>query len=158
MHLTDVCGAGGAAGGGGRRGGRGREAAGGAAADGRRSGEQVAPAALPQGTIHRVDPDFGSTLTVSNRDSHSNCWVNWKIMGRPCEFQVIPGVSSALQHERAILPESRSRPPDLGSARPRGQGGVKNMVKTVGDSQIAPPKPYGKSEQDAQGGSHTATP
>jgi hypothetical protein len=26
--------------------------------------------------IHRVDPDFGSTLTVSSRDSQSNCWVN----------------------------------------------------------------------------------
>ena len=41
-----------------------------------------------EGKIHRVDPDFGSTLTVSNRDSQSNCWVNWKIMGQPCEFQV----------------------------------------------------------------------
>jgi hypothetical protein len=40
-----------------------------------------------KGKIHRVDPDFGSTLTVSNRDSQSNCWVNWKIMGQPCEFQ-----------------------------------------------------------------------
>jgi hypothetical protein len=35
-----------------------------------------------------VDPDFGPTLTVSNRDSQFNCWVNWKIMGQPCEFQV----------------------------------------------------------------------
>ena len=38
--------------------------------------------------IHRVGPDFGSTLTVSNRDFQSNCWVNWKLMGQPCEFQV----------------------------------------------------------------------
>ena len=38
--------------------------------------------------IHRVDPDFRSTLIVSNRDSQSNCWVNCKIMGQPCEFQV----------------------------------------------------------------------
>ena len=38
--------------------------------------------------IHRVDPDSGSTLTGSIRDSQSNCWVNWKIMGQPCEFQV----------------------------------------------------------------------
>jgi hypothetical protein len=36
----------------------------------------------------RVDPDFGSTLTASNRDSQSKCWVNWKIVGQPCEFQV----------------------------------------------------------------------
>jgi hypothetical protein len=43
---------------------------------------------LANGKIHRVDPDFGSTLTVSNRDSQSNCLVNWKIMGQPCEFQV----------------------------------------------------------------------
>jgi hypothetical protein len=41
-----------------------------------------------KGKIHRVDPEFGSTLTVSNRDYQSNCWVNWKIMGQPCEFQV----------------------------------------------------------------------
>ena len=41
-----------------------------------------------KGKIHRVDPDFGPTLTVSNRNSQSNCWVNWKIMGQPCEFQV----------------------------------------------------------------------
>jgi hypothetical protein len=47
-----------------------------------------------EGKIHRVDPDFGSTLTVSNRDSHSNCWVDWKITGQPCEFQV-PGATSA---------------------------------------------------------------
>jgi hypothetical protein len=47
-----------------------------------------------KGKIHRVDPDLGSTLTVSNRDSQcmtqSNCWVqNWKIMGQPCEFQAL---------------------------------------------------------------------
>jgi hypothetical protein len=29
-----------------------------------------------QSKIHRVDPDFGSTLAVSNRDSQPNCWVN----------------------------------------------------------------------------------
>jgi hypothetical protein len=40
----------------------------------------------PKGKIHRVDPDFGSTLTVSNRDSQSNRWVNLKMMGQPCEF------------------------------------------------------------------------
>ena len=44
-----------------------------------------------EGKIHRNDPDFGSTLTVSNRDSQSDCWVDWKIMGQPCEFQVLPG-------------------------------------------------------------------
>ena len=31
--------------------------------------------------IHRVDPEFGSTLTVSNRDSQSNFWVNLRILG-----------------------------------------------------------------------------
>jgi hypothetical protein len=49
------------------------------------------PADLPCAVkSHRVGPDFGSTLTVSNRDSQSNCWVNWNVMGQPCEFQ-IPG-------------------------------------------------------------------
>jgi hypothetical protein len=49
------------------------------------------PAAHParmEGKIHRVDPDFGSTLTASNGNSQSNCWVNLKIVGQPCEFQV----------------------------------------------------------------------
>ena len=34
-----------------------------------------------------LDPDFGSTLTVSTRDSQSNCRLSWKITGQPCEFQ-----------------------------------------------------------------------
>jgi hypothetical protein len=42
----------------------------------------------PKGKIHRVDPDFGSALTVSNRDSQSNCWVNLKIIVHPGDFQV----------------------------------------------------------------------
>jgi hypothetical protein len=46
-----------------------------------------------KGKIHRVGPDFGSTLTVSSRDYQSKCWVNWKIMGQPCEFQVAVGPS-----------------------------------------------------------------
>jgi hypothetical protein len=41
----------------------------------------------PCGKIPRVDPDFGSTLTSSNRNSQSNCWANWKIVGQPGEFQ-----------------------------------------------------------------------
>jgi hypothetical protein len=48
-----------------------------------------------EGKIHRVDPDFGSTSTVSNRDYQSNCWVNWKIMGQPCEFQVTAALRAA---------------------------------------------------------------
>jgi hypothetical protein len=51
----------------------------------------VSPFAEPDGKVHRVDPDFGSTLTVTNRDSQSNCWVNWKTMGQTCEFQVLDG-------------------------------------------------------------------
>jgi hypothetical protein len=46
-----------------------------------------------EGTRHRGGPDFGSSLTASDRDSQSNCWVNWKIMGQPCEFQVEGGSS-----------------------------------------------------------------
>jgi hypothetical protein len=41
-----------------------------------------------EGKIHRADPDFGSTVTVSTRNYQSNCWVNWKINGPPCEYQV----------------------------------------------------------------------
>ena len=61
-----------------------------------------------KGKNHRVDPDFGSALTVSNRDSQSNCWANWKIMGQPCEFQVLPSPSST---RRAPLPRSPRRRP-----------------------------------------------
>ena len=35
---------------------------------------------------HRVDPEFGSTLRLLYRDFQSNCWVNLKILGQPCEF------------------------------------------------------------------------
>ena len=42
-----------------------------------------------KGKIHRVDPEFGSTLTVSNRDFQSNCWVNLRILGQPCEFYLV---------------------------------------------------------------------
>ena len=40
------------------------------------------------GRTHRVGPDFGPALTISSRDSQSNRWVDWKITGQPCEFQV----------------------------------------------------------------------
>jgi hypothetical protein len=67
-----------------------------------------------QGKVHRVDPlvdpDFGSTLTVSNRDSHSNCWVNWKTMGQPCEFQVFP-VRSICRRAFPVT-DTISDPPD----------------------------------------------
>ena len=42
-----------------------------------------------EGKIHRVGPEFGPTLTASNRDYQSNCWADWKFMGQPCEFQVV---------------------------------------------------------------------
>jgi hypothetical protein len=51
-----------------------------------------------EGKIHRVDPAFGSTLTASNRDSQSNCWVNSKIVGQPCEFQVLRPATSTRSH------------------------------------------------------------
>jgi hypothetical protein len=53
-----------------------------------------------QGKTHRVGPDFGSTLTVSSRDYQSKCWVNWKSMGQPCEFQVCAR-RTALRHTHA---------------------------------------------------------
>ena len=48
-----------------------------------------------EGNIRRVGPDFGSTLTVSSRGLQSNCWVNWKVMGQPCEFQVTAAAAAA---------------------------------------------------------------
>ena len=61
------------------------------------------------GKIHRVGPYFGSTLTVANRDSQSNCWVNWKTMGLPCEFQVLarrPLAPSAVRYGSSMHNES----------------------------------------------------
>jgi hypothetical protein len=69
-----------------------------------------------EGKIHRVDPDFGSTLTVSNTDSQVNCWVNWKIIGQPCELQVmgtrgrevaVRGGAAARQAAIALQPTPR---------------------------------------------------
>ena len=59
--------------------------------DGESDDDDVGDGSELEGKIHRVDSDFGSSLTVSNRDHQSNCWVNWKIMGQPCEFQVLLG-------------------------------------------------------------------
>ena len=59
--------------------------------------------------IHRVDPEFGSTLTVSNRDSQSNCWVNLRILGQPCEFHLEIAADSkgrrlsCATHRRAVV-------------------------------------------------------
>jgi hypothetical protein len=64
----------------------------------------------PKGKIHRVDPDFGSTLTVSNRDSQSNCWVNWKIMGQPCEFQVLAAGGGVTFTPPVIVDHSQAKP------------------------------------------------
>jgi hypothetical protein len=50
--------------------------------------DETSVMAAHEGKIHRVDPDFGSTLTVSNRDYQSKCWVNWKIMGRHVSFRL----------------------------------------------------------------------
>ena len=59
-----------------------------------------------EGKIHRVNPDFGSTLTASSMDSQSKCWVNWKIMGQPFEFQV-----SAADTMRWPPPQCPPNPP-----------------------------------------------
>jgi hypothetical protein len=72
--------------------------------------------AQAEGKIHRVDPDFGPTLTVCNRDSQSNCWVNWKIMSHPCELQVLgqPGPARPLPRSApAQLDSGRCRTPRL---------------------------------------------
>jgi hypothetical protein len=69
-----------------------------------------------EGKIHRVDPDFGSTLTVSSRDSQSNCWVRWKIMGQPCEFQGRPAWSSS----RTGSPPALIATPETTTARKGG--------------------------------------
>jgi hypothetical protein len=104
--------------------------------------------ALAKGKIHRVDPDFGSTLTVSNRDSQSNCWVNWKIMGRPCEFQVFalrarppppppththgPGLPELTAADRPALCAGAQRHAHGGGPRARRAGGRCVLPAVVG--------------------------
>jgi hypothetical protein len=63
-----------------------------------------------EGKIHRVDPDFGSTLTASNRDSQSNCLVNWEIMGQPCGFQVRAARLQVGSATRSCSARPRRRP------------------------------------------------
>ena len=76
---------------------------------------QRSPPSAPGRKSCRVDPDFGSTLTASNRDSRSNYWVNWKIMGQPCEFQVPQSLN-----QLAALPSIKA---PLCAARVPGQQG-----------------------------------
>jgi hypothetical protein len=86
-----------------------------------------------RGKIHRVDPDFGSTLTVSNRDSQSTRWVNWYIMGQPCEFQVC---AAARSHHAAR--QSTASRPDPGR-RGGGHGGGRNRGGRC-DRMVRPPR------------------
>jgi hypothetical protein len=68
--------------------------------------------------IHRVDPDFGSTFTVSSREYQSKCWVNWKITGQPCDFQVqtTVNVHNLVTHEGSSFNRARAQP--LGGGHP----------------------------------------
>jgi hypothetical protein len=81
----------------------------------------------PEGKVHRVDPDFGSTLTVSNRASQSNCWVNWKIMGQPCEFHLLEsgGAVTGNSHSESIGPGPR---PTGWPGAPAGEGRATQSV------------------------------
>jgi hypothetical protein len=42
--------------------------------------------------IHGVDPEFESTLRLLYMDFQSNCWVNLRIFGQPCEFYLTCGL------------------------------------------------------------------
>jgi hypothetical protein len=84
----------------------------------------AADAAAAEGKTYRVGLDFGSTLTASNKDSQSNCWVNWKIMGQPCEFQVRePRTSDVVLARLDLDREWRRRPEAEGDARGSERGG-----------------------------------
>ena len=48
--------------------------------------------------FYRVDPESGSTLRLLYRDFQSNCWVNLRILGQPCEFYLISAVGKADRH------------------------------------------------------------
>jgi hypothetical protein len=80
--------------------------------------------ARPEGKTHRADPDFGSTLTASNRDSQSNCWVIWKIIGQPCGFQV-PAAKG-----RPPPPPPPPPPSVAGGPKPGDGGGGGNRARS----------------------------
>jgi hypothetical protein len=63
--------------------------------------------------MHRVDPDFGSTLTVSNMDSQSNCWVNLRILSQPCEFYLRGPRAHCAQSSARARGEIRGAPPPV---------------------------------------------
>jgi hypothetical protein len=52
---------------------------------------EVRSAGTPRSSSPRITTRAPTGKVISNRDSQSNCWVNWKIMGQPCGFQVEGG-------------------------------------------------------------------
>ena len=76
-----------------------------------------------KGKTRRVDPDFGSSLTASSVNSQSHCWVNWKSMGQPCEFQVPAGSPKAAAEAK----------------EPRKVRATVAVMPTTHDCSIAPP-------------------
>jgi hypothetical protein len=94
----------------------------------------------PKPEIHRVDPKFGSTLIVSNRDSHSNCGVNLRILGQPFEFYLRPPPPPQRSHtthqvmhgahERKSLPWSAAcRPSYCPFTTEAPIGGLRNRIE-----------------------------
>jgi hypothetical protein len=68
-------------------------------------------------------------------DSHSNCWVNWKIIGQPCEFQVLavelPTDPSTTQAAPKVRPRAAETIPQL-PTRSDGSPGVRALYDAFG--------------------------
>ena len=60
-----------------------------------------------------VAQTLGQTLAAASRDTRSNCWVDWKIMGQPCGFQL---------SERRATGTGPAVPPVRGGLQPAGPG------------------------------------
>jgi hypothetical protein len=50
----------------------------------------------PQPKIHRVDPESGSTLRLSDREFQSDCRDNLRVLGQPCGFYLPCGGAQAM--------------------------------------------------------------
>jgi hypothetical protein len=105
-----------------------------------------------EGKVRWVDPDFGSTLTIYNRGSQSNCWVNntRKLWTSPMNFRFSggrPGPFRAGRGRALPVPASwHRRPWWLGvgwrgrgkrRARPTRPRGDSNVVKSSNDQRAA---------------------
>jgi hypothetical protein len=63
-----------------------------------------------QPEIHRIDPEFGSTLRRIQRDFQTNCWVNLRTLGQPSEFYLCGRSLRPCEMSLLLLKKKQARP------------------------------------------------